>query len=644
MKKKVLYICCCILVLATITGCFGKKKDRTNVSQDVGTAYPASGERTRKSIFPDNVFQEVPDRYFKKQKQRGDVVRFSYDAKNYAGNGETYKKSALVYLPYGYDAQDEDTKYNILYLMHGGGDDENWYLVDEHVQSGLQMLLDSMIAEGTIEPCIVCTPTFNNSYCDNASECTEFFSEELTRDLIPALEGEYNTYYNSGKKNSMEETRMHRAFGGFSMGAATTWWVFEKCLKEVGYFLPISGDSWCVAMGGGSSKSQETAKELADSVSEQGMTSDDFYIYSGSGGKDDMASAGMKSQVEAMKQLDQTFTFCNNFADGNLYYYRWKKGNHDINTVYNMVYNGLPKFFDNAQPCTTRGKENTANTCYENWAKTQVVDKIKESSVKKVSGREYGSLKKYQYYSSTAQRKTKVNILLPPGYSEDKKYPVLYLLHGYWDNEDWMAGDSVSLQNMLGNLYAEGKARKMIVVMPYIFCSKEQKECTGMDLKNTLCYDNFVNDLITDLMPFMENTFSVATGRDNTAITGFSMGGREALFIGITHSELFGYVGAVCPAPGLTPGTDRNMHPGQLKEEELKFDTEKGVPYFLLLSAAQEDPAVGDYPNTIQKLLSKNGVKNIWNSLPDGGHDASSVKVHLYNYLRMIFRSEEFAG
>ena len=56
--------------------------------------------------------------------------------------------------------------------------------------------------------------------------------------------------------------------------------------------------------------------------------------------------------------------------------------------------------------------------------------------------------------------------------------------------------------------------------------------CTGMDLANCFAYDNFINDLTTDLMPFIEGSFSVAKGRENTAITGFSMGGRESLFIG----------------------------------------------------------------------------------------------------------------
>ena len=117
-------------------------------------------------------------------------------------------------------------------------------------------------------------------------------------------------------------------------------------------------------------------------------------------------------------------------------------------------------------------------------------------------------------------------------------------------------------------------------------------------------------------------------------------GGRGAIFIGMTHPELFGYVGGVCPAPGLTPGSDPSQHPGQLQEEELVFP-DKQAPYLFLLSAANNDPAVGNTPFTLHGLLEKNNVAHLWNVIPEGGHDASSVRVHLYNFLRMAFRYQE---
>ncbi|MGN0181833.1 MAG: family 43 glycosylhydrolase [Candidatus Ornithomonoglobus sp.] len=257
-----------------------------------------------------------------------------------------------------------------------------------------------------------------------------------------------------------------------------------------------------------------------------------------------------------------------------------------------------------------------------------------------ISGTDYGTLKKYTYYSAVAERDTNVNVLLPPGYSENEKYPVLYMLHGYWGNEDSLLdGDStLKLQQILGNLTAQGEAEKMIVVFPYIFCSKDKPVCTGLDLENTLCYDNFINDLTMSLMPYIESNFSVKTGRENTAISGFSQGGREALFIGITRSDLFGFVGGVCPAPGLTPGGDVSMHPGQLQEDELKIDKSKGEPYLLMISAAVNDSVVGNSPENYHNILIRNGEEHVWHTITDADHDGRSIRPHFYNFAKSIFK------
>ncbi|MCH5251907.1 MAG: esterase family protein [Lachnospiraceae bacterium] len=262
--------------------------------------------------------------------------------------------------------------------------------------------------------------------------------------------------------------------------------------------------------------------------------------------------------------------------------------------------------------------------------------------IEEVAGVDYGILKKHTYYSTTRERETKVNVLLPPGYSENEKYPVLYALHGYWGDEDTIVNMG-RVQQMLGNLIAAGEAEKMIVVFPYIYTSKTQETCSGLDSANCRNYDNFVNDLTTDLMPYMEQTFSVKTGRENTAITGFSMGGREALFIGVTRINLFRYIGATCPAPGLTPGIDSNMtHPGQLKERELTID--ETTPYFLLLTAGSQDDVVWDHPSKYHDILNHNGVNHVWHTVSTGGHDDTSVQSHLYNYLRAIFKMDLNGG
>ncbi len=265
------------------------------------------------------------------------------------------------------------------------------------------------------------------------------------------------------------------------------------------------------------------------------------------------------------------FRYTEDFSNGNFYYGVWKEGRHDVNTVCTMIYNGLPQFFEKTEDYQMK------------WAQSILSEQLPEKIKKRDDNTEYGKWVTKSYYSRTSGRKTKMNVLLPVYYDKEKTYPVLYLLHGYYDNENWMK-DRTELKMILGNMMAKGLTKEMIVVCPYIFCSKQNEVCTEMNLENSLAYDNFINDLEEDVMPFVEKTFSISKGTENTAIAGFSMGGREALYIGIQHPEQFGYVGAVCPAPGLVPGTDTSQHPGQLKDDELKFDENSGAPYLLYLA------------------------------------------------------------
>ncbi|GEM_PF-221671 len=271
---------------------------------------------------------------------------------------------------------------------------------------------------------------------------------------------------------------------------------------------------------------------------------------------------------------------------------------------------------------------------YMQKASANIVNALPAGADTVQNGVDYGTMTSETYYSTTRERQTPVKVLLPPGYNPSETYPVLYMMHGYWETQDTLSADSMGLQTILGNQIASGDAKKMIVVFPYIYTSKTQEACSGMNLENSLNYDNFINDLKTDLMPWVEQHYSVKKGRENTAISGFSMGGRESQFIGISMSDTFGYVGAVCPAPGLTPGADLSQHPGQLQESELKFSN---PPYLFLLSAAVNDPVVGTQPESYHNIYTANGTNHIWNQIPGGGHDGNSIRPHFYNLVRNLF-------
>ncbi len=254
----------------------------------------------------------------------------------------------------------------------------------------------------------------------------------------------------------------------------------------------------------------------------------------------------------------------------------------------------------------------------------------------------YGKIVKTSYYSTTCEKDRNVIVLLPDGYTEEKEYPVLYVLHGIFGDETSMIGDGNSgIRITVGNMIAKGAAEEMIVVFPYMYASKTQDVCTAIDLANTAAYDNFVNDLADDLMPFLKENYSVASGRENTAIIGFSMGGRESLAIGFMRPDLFGYVGAIAPAPGLTPGRDWAMaHPGQFEEEELVFAEDEEPPYVLMVCSGDADSVVGSFPKSYHNILLRNQVSHYWWEIPGSDHGDPAITSGIYNFCKVIFKAE----
>lgn len=270
---------------------------------------------------------------------------------------------------------------------------------------------------------------------------------------------------------------------------------------------------------------------------------------------------------------------------------------------------------------------------YMSSVRERVVQFEPSMSSETILTNKYGTVEKVSYYSETCKRTRNVNVLLPAGYTEDKEYPVMYCLHGYWGNEDSLldAGDStLKITQILGNAIADGEAKEMILVFPYLYASAERDVLSGFNDESNRAYDNFINDLIDDLMPFIESNYSVATGRENTAITGFSMGGRESIYIGLTRSDLFGYVGAVCPAPGVN--TDL------LSDSTMVFENE--APYLFFISAGNNDSVVGSVPENYPAILENNGVDHVWHYVSGGEHGGNTIRPHMYNFVRFAFNAE----
>ena len=165
----------------------------------------------------------VPSNMTQKIENRGVVETFSYQTKVYDINGnasQSIEKKAHVYLPYDYD---ERYQYDVLYLMHGGGETYTYWFQG---QKGAAELLDNIFDQGLAKSCIVVAPTFytgDSSGGGMNSEATDIFKYEFRNDLVPAIEEEYATYCKGDvSEENLIATREHRGFAGLSMGSMTS--------------------------------------------------------------------------------------------------------------------------------------------------------------------------------------------------------------------------------------------------------------------------------------------------------------------------------------------------------------------------------------------------------------------------------------
>ena len=266
---------------------------------------------------------------------------------------------------------------------------------------------------------------------------------------------------------------------------------------------------------------------------------------------------------------------------------------------------------------------------YTPVVEAQMVMKEPDNSHNENPGTQYGTITKKEYFSKKANKNKPYNILLPANYDESKQYPVLYLLHGFFENEDRMItkGNGVMYtRQIIGNAIAAGEAEDMIVVVPLVFTHPTLSGAVSFqDYESSVGYDNFVDDIVDSLMPHIEENYSVKTGRENTAVTGFSMGGRESLRIGMKYPDKFGYVGAICPAPGVEG-------PWSWSEE--------AAPSIVLLTGGTNDDVVGlSTPEGYHNNFNKASTPHIWHVVQGGYHGDNCIHAHVYNFVRAIFKA-----
>ncbi|MDV4151160.1 alpha/beta hydrolase-fold protein [Clostridium sp. AL.422] len=312
-----------------------------------------------KDSLKDKEFKVLPAEYRIENKKQGTIESLEYKVENLKMCNNI--KHLNLYLPYGYKATDKNKKYNVLYLMHGGGEDENLLFGGPGKNTELKNILDNMIANGDIQPLIVVTPTFYGVKNDLKNDEklshveildhplpiveTQYFHDELINDLIPFVETKYNTYTASDNKEDLKATREHRAFGGFSMGSVTTWYAFINCLDYFKYFIPLSGDCWALAQKAEGNMAKETAEYLAKVAKDSGYTPKEYYLLCASGDLD-IAYPNMRPQIDALRELKDSFIYSSDLKEGNFYFIVGHGGIHNWHWINQFIYNILPDLFN----------------------------------------------------------------------------------------------------------------------------------------------------------------------------------------------------------------------------------------------------------------------------------------------------------
>jgi enterochelin esterase-like enzyme len=230
------------------------------------------------------------------------------------------------------------------------------------------------------------------------------------------------------------------------------------------------------------------------------------------------------------------------------------------------------------------------------------------------------------YCSTTVGTERKAIIYTPPGFSKDKKYPVLYLLHGIGgDEKEWI--NNAQPQVILDNLYADSKVEPMIVVMPNGRAMKDDRAGGNIfDNEKVQAFSTFEKDLINDLIPFIEKKYPVIPDRESRAIAGLSMGGGQALNFGLGNLDKFAWVGGFSSAPNTKAPEELVPNPGETRNK-LKL---------LWISCGEDDNLIS-FSQRTHDYLKANNVPHIFYVEP-GIHDFKVWKNDLYLFSQLLFK------
>ena len=256
----------------------------------------------------------------------------------------------------------------------------------------------------------------------------------------------------------------------------------------------------------------------------------------------------------------------------------------------------------------------------------------------------HGDIRSVRYFSKHTSSWRRLFVYTPPGYDKDlaKKYPVLYIQHGGGEDETgWAVQGKTDI--ILDNLIAAGKAKPMFVVIPN--GNVPSPGGTRGGGYSSAGMAGYANELLNNIVPFIESTYRVQTNAESRALAGLSMGGGQAFFVGLGNKDKFANIGVF--STGVFGGI--NSAPGGRGGAAASFNAEEQIPGLLTnaksfntslkafyVSVGEQDPRLEPTKKTVADFKS-HGLNVEFASFP-GGHEWQVWRKSLHDFAQRIFK------
>jgi enterochelin esterase family protein len=298
---------------------------------------------------------------------------------------------------------------------------------------------------------------------------------------------------------------------------------------------------------------------------------------------------------------------------------------------YNFNVDGVA-VIDPRNPATSESNTNTWSLVY-----------VPGSEVSDTKNVPHGAVAAVFYHSQTLQRPRRMHVYTPPGYEKGEgKYPVFYLLHGASDcDESWSTVGRAGF--ILDNLLAAGKIKPMIVVMPAGHTGAFRFGAPGGGFERQM--NEFGDDFVKDVKPYVENTYRVIGDRDHRAIAGLSMGGAQTLNVAFSHLDDYGYIGVFSSGIFGIAGGRGGAPPNKQWEERNKAVLEdaglkKGL-HLIWFGCGKEDFLLQTSNATVAMLKSHHfDVTSVESA---GGHTWINWRDYLHEFAPLLFNGKPSA-